>query len=177
MTLISITDFVHPLPAVVGSWICVFSFFLMYPCIIFINLHTLIIAIMRYVFIVHDDGVAIWGKERVRKISYLALGIIPIVMATWLYFGAADRDFDGMSVINKCNGSYHKIFLLKWSFSEPVSVWKARCTPENYYKNTGYLTKTVRYVACRTNGWIITLMSSNIPEGFIYYKTWTHIQK
>ena len=86
---------------------------------------------MRYIFIVHDERVARFGKQRAEHLFYGILGIVPILMSVWLYFGAADRDFDGSDAINKCNGSYDKIFLLKWGFAERQDVWNARCDRQN----------------------------------------------
>ena len=88
-------DFIYPLSEVLGSWSCVLSFFVLYPCGIFIVLHTTVIASMRYLFIVHDERVATFGKHRAQSLFYWLLGIVPIGMTIWLYFGAVDRDFDG----------------------------------------------------------------------------------
>ena len=50
------------------------------PGFIFISFHTTIIAIMRYVFIVHDERVGDFEKERAKSLFYLILGIVPIAM-------------------------------------------------------------------------------------------------
>ena len=137
---------------------------------------------MRYVFIVHDDSIAESGKQRAKSLFYWLLGSVPIVLTIWLYFGAADRDFDPYPSMNKCTGSYHKIFLLKWtfaewSFAEPQSVWIARCGgwPKGNESLFDAITKIFRCGAGAVLGHFLLL--SNVFDGFIYYRTWKHILK
>ena len=132
---------------------------------------------MRYIFIVHDERVAKFGKQRAEHLFYWLLGIVPIVMTIWLYFGADDRDYDGYPALNRCNGSYDKIFLLKWGFSEHQSVWDARC--ERQKLNTGPFSaiELLEFTQCRASLFMFMLLMSNLFESFIYYRTWTHIIK
>ena len=175
--LLSATDFLYPLSEILGSWFCVFCYFLTYPCVLFISFHTTIIAIMRYIFIVHDERVANFGKQRAQHLFYWLLGIVPVVMTVWLYFGAADRDFDGYPALNKCNGSYDKIFLLKWGFAERRSVWDARCDGQKMNEGPSSAIELLEFIQCRASSILLVLLVSNIFEGFIYYRLWTHILK
>ena len=182
MIFASATGFIYPLSEVIGTWTCVLSFFVLYPFGIFISFHTTIIAIMRYVFIVHGERISDVGKQRAKSLFYWLLGIVPIVMTIWLYFAAVDRDFDGYPPMNKCTGSYHKIFLLKWSFAEwsfaePQSVWLARCGgwPKGNESLFVAITKIFRCGANSILGHFLLL--SNVFDGFLYYRTWTHILK
>ena len=132
---------------------------------------------MRYIFIVHDESVARFGKQRAEKIFHWVLGIVPIVMTVWLYLGAADRDFDGLTAMNKCIGSYHKIFLLKWGFAERRSIWDARCKGQKIDGGEASAIEIVEFIQCRASSILLTLLLSNIFEGFIYYRMWAHILK
>ena len=176
MIFASVTDFIYPLSEVLGTWTCVLSFFVMYPFGLFISFHTTIIAIMRYVFIVHDERIANFGKQRAKSLFYWILGIVPIVMTIWLYFGAVDRDFDGYPPMNKCTGSYHKIFFIKWSFAEPQPVWLARCGGHPKDSESLFVAIT-KFFQCRASSSLSVLLVSNVFDGFMYYRTWTHILK
>ena len=132
---------------------------------------------MRYIFIVHDKSVARFGKHRAEHLFYWLLGIVPIVIAIWLYFGAADRDFDGIPVINKCNGTLDKIFLLLRGFAEPRDVWAARCEKQNTNDETASAAEFLDLIQCRLSSLVFLLLLSNVFEGFIYCRTWTHILK
>ena len=175
------TDFIYPLSEVFGSWFCVLFYFLKWPCIIFISFHTTVIAIMRYIFVVHDERVANFGKQRAQHLFYWLLGIVPIVLTVWLYLGANDREFDGMPALNKCNGSHHKIFLLKWGFAGRQSVWYARCGVQCYasvnFDNPASILAILELIQCIASFSLMILLTSNIFEGFIYYRLWAHILK
>ena len=86
----SATDFIHPLSDVVGPWSCVLGYFVIWLSVIFISFHITVIAIMRYIFIVYDEKVASFGKQRAKNVFYWILGTVPIVLTIWLYFGAVD---------------------------------------------------------------------------------------
>ena len=68
--LISATDLIYPLSEVTGSWFCVFSYFLTTTSIIFISFQATVVAIMRYVFIVHRERVGIFGKQRTKDLFH-----------------------------------------------------------------------------------------------------------
>ena len=173
----SVTSNIYPLAEITGSWICIFGFFVIYPGLIFINFHTTIMAIMRYTFIVHDKKVASFGKQRTKDIFHRILGFVPIFMSIWVYFGAIDRDFDGWTAINKCNGSYDKIFLLLWGFEEPQDVWSARCGTKKIMEGPSSTIELIKFIQCKASATLFLLLLPNMFEGFIYYRTWTHIIK
>ena len=173
----SANNFMYPFSEIFGSWFCVAAYFLIVPGMVFISFHTTIIAIMRYLFIVHDEKVASFGKHRTEFLFYWLLGIVPIVMAIWLFFGAADRDFDGFPLMNKCTGSLDKIFLLKSGFAEPRSVWAARCDKQNTNEGPASAVELLEYIQCRASSHVLVLLISNVIDGVIYIRTWTHILK
>ena len=174
-TVATATYFIYPLSEVIGSWFCVFSYFLIYFGIIFISFQSTIIAIMRYIFTVHAKGVEKFGKQRTQNLFYWILGIVPILMAVWLYFGAINGNIDGLPTLNRCNGSHDKIFQLKWSFSERVSVWSARCAMDKNNQGLAPSIDLIKTIQCRASAILVALLCSNRLDGFIYYRTWAHI--
>ena len=131
---------------------------------------------MRYAFIVHDESVASFGKQRTMKLFHWILGSVTIVMPIWIYLGAVDQSFDGSPTISRCSGSYDKIFHLKMSFGERQSVWNARCGMKNNEYPSSSI-ELIKYIQCAANASIFMLLISNLLDGFIYYKLWTHIIK
>ena len=104
-------NLIHPINEIIGPWICTVGW-------LFYNISTKIVlnysffaAIMRYVFVVHDDRVGRYGKDKVKRhflYLYLAITIAQIVM----------KAVDGtsrLSFINKCYGRDHEIFLIETS--------------------------------------------------------------
>ena len=76
--------------------------------------------------------------------------------------------------MNKCQGSYHKIFLIHWGFSERQDVWLARCGNTNDIEGLAY---AKLFIQCGGGAILLVLVMLNVFEGFIYYRTWTHIMK
>ena len=104
-------NLIHPINEIIGPWICTVGW-------LFYNISTKIVlnysffaAIMRYVFVVHDDRVGRYGKDKVKRhflYLYLTITIAQIVM----------KAVDGtsrLSFINKCYGRDHEIFLIETS--------------------------------------------------------------
>ena len=104
-------NLIHPINEIIGPWICTVGW-------LFYNVSTKIVlnysffaAIMRYVFVVHDDRVGRYGKDKVKRhflYLYLTITIAQIVM----------KAVDGtsrLSFINKCYGRDHEIFLIETS--------------------------------------------------------------
>ena len=176
-SIASATYFIYPLSELTGSWFCVFSYFLMYPGIIFISFQATVVATMRYFFIVHRKKVGEFGRQRTQNLFQWILGMVPIIMTIWLYFGSDDWDVDGFPAISKCNGSYDRIFHLKWSYAEPKSILRARC---GMYKNDegpiSYI-HLLKWIQCAASTVLFIVLLTNILDGFIYYRTWKHIIK
>ena len=173
----SATYFIYPLSEVIGSWLCVFSYFLIYSGVSFISFQSTIIAIIRYLFIVHDDRVEKLGKQRTQKMFHWILSLVPIIITIWLYFGAHDQTIDLSPTFNKCTGSYDKVFHLKWSFAERMSTRSARCGIANDDKGPASSSEVIQAVQCGGSIFLFFLLTSNIFDGFLYYRTWTHIIK
>ena len=177
ITFISANYFFYPLSKATGAWFCVFNSFLLCPGIIFISFHTTIIAIMRYTFIVHDEKVCSFGKEHTKSAFHWTLGVVPIVLTIWLYFGAINRDIDARTAINKCNGSYDNVFHLSSWFDEPQNIWIAKCQAKENGEGPALFIEVINSIQCNASRAVFVLLLSNIFDCFVYYRTWSHIIK
>ena len=175
--IISATSFIYPLCEITGSWLCEFTYFLMFPSIYFISFQATVIATMRYFFIVHHERVVEFGKQRTQNLFQWILGIVPIVMTIWLYFGSEDTDLTKVMVINRCRGSYDKIFHLNWSYTERKSILEARCGMYNNDEGTAYYIHQLKWIQCTASTILSLVLLTNILDGFIYYRIWKHITK
>ena len=149
----------------------------MYPSIYFISFQATVVATMRYFFIVHREKVGEFGKQRTQNLFQWILGTVPIVMTTWLYFGADDRDFTMAMSVNKCRGSYDKIFHLNWSYTERRDILAARCGTYNNDEDTASYIPPLKWIQCTAITVLSLVLLTNIVDGFIYYRIWKHITK
>ena len=172
----TLTDFIHPLNEVLGQWVCSSYWFIDKITRQIIAFHSLDVALLRYIFIVHDKKVREFGKERLQKIFwYLSFGI-PILTILWV---ATDlKELDTATPINRCNGVDHKMFLVQsWS---SLGLIKRNFAKLEHYELNDKLGKILAILR-RTSKiaqrmWMILLLS-NIAEGILYYKLIKHMRR
>ena len=167
------TDFIHPLKNVVGEWFCDFGSLLIHLTTDMIAFHSLVVAIMRYYFVVHQDKVDSHGKQKVKRIFFWLSFIVPLVIV--IIEKIENNELDMFSFVNKCYGRHHKTFLVETS---TLDVFKRNfCEFESYDLRTpmGTVLNAVRRLSCIIRTTLILLTTSNISEGIIYFFLFSHI--
>lgn len=172
------TDFFHPMNKIIGQWFCTLGWFLIHLCGTIMAFHSFVVALMRYFFIVHDKKIEHFGKQRAKNLILYLSVIIPLLVVVWE--GTNGSDLDVMSVVNKCYGKDHKIFLIERSTSE---VFKSKfCEYDGYGDQNGSLTYNkafaiFRRFSCIANKVVLVIMSVNLAEGIVYFKLLSHINR
>ena len=169
-------DFIHPMQEVVGKWYCTIGQAIMFFSCNIISFHSFFVASMRYLFIVHEEKVNIYGRDRTKRIFLLLYFSLALIVVLW---GAAEGgELDAMSFINKCYGKDHKVFLIDKS---SLNVAKRNfCEHEDYNYNgsfTDWMISWTRQLSCISKVLIMLLMGFNVFEGFLYFKTLSHIYR
>ena len=180
IVLVSTTNAFHTFPDEITQYVCTPLWFLLYFCIHTLGFHSFITALMRYCFIVHTEKINSWGKDKVKKVFELLSVFIPLFLTTIKAFDGLD--YDALSSVNKCYNEHHEVFLLKGAtFTQQSST--SICDVPGYEDMEGH----VKYMALgkkslclcfKVGFWVVALvMGSNLSEGFIYYKLFTHMQR
>ena len=167
------TDFIHPLNEVFGQWFCDFGALIIHLGRNVIAFHSVVVAIMRYYFIVHQDKVDRYGKHKVKRIFFWMSFIVPLVIV--IIEKIEHNELDMFSFINKCYGKHHKTFLIETS---TLDVFKRNfCEFESYDIRTpmGTVLNAIRRLSCILRTTLILLTSFNISEGIIYFFLFSHI--
>ena len=166
------TDFIYPLSSVIGKWFCTFGWLVFLFGSMITTSHSFIAALMRYFFIVREDKIRVYGKEKAKKIFLYLFVSIPLIM---VITGAIDgTELTWMSFTNKCYGIDHRIFLIKNSAIEKkiISVDKDEL---NTYLDTILAVLWRIYKILRTG--IVLFMGFNISEGILYFKILSHLNR
>ena len=169
------TDFLHPINEIIGEWYCDLGWFVLYTSWFIMSFHSLIVAAMRYLFIIQEKKVEIYGKEKVRKIFHFLSFFLPFLLMIWSIMDKSD--VDAMSFFNKCNGNHHKVFLLDTS---TLNVAKRNFCEHVEYHDEGSLGRIIaafKRCACIIRTLFILLMGFNFVEIYIYFKILTHIYR
>ena len=167
------TDFFYPLRDIVGAWYCNFAFLWIVCGMTLILFHSFIVGLMRYVFVVHNERVVGYGKERAKKLFFLASILIPVFVTLWGYING--RDTSAISSLNKCNGVHHQAFLIENSIDSTMK--RNFCVFEKYDHNSGEFLATIRRMSCKLYSALYVLMGFNVAEGLLYWRTVTHANR
>ena len=176
LVFITLTDFMHPLNEVFGQWICSSYWVLIKICTQMMLNHSLLVAILRFIFIVHNEKVIEYGKEKFKNwFWYLSIGI-PIFTLLWVSTDL--RKLDNDAHLNRCNGADHKMFLIK-SWSSFGLINKNFESIENFQTNDIFakVFAVIRRVSKLAQRLWVIFFGSNIAEGFIYYKLIQHMRR
>ena len=125
---ISITDWINPANEVIGQWFCTIGWISTFLAWNIISFHSFIVAVMRYVFIVHEEKVKNYGKEKARRIFLYLSFFIPLIVVIWRVI--ENTDLDVMAYVNKCYGRGHRSFLVDTSSLQITK--RTFCQFENY---------------------------------------------
>ena len=175
VSLITLTNFIHPLNELIGQWICTTTWFLSYYLCNVISSHSFLVALMRYFFIVHSKKVQSWGKEKFKRLFLFLTVFIPLLITVCK---ASDgSELDAMSFFNKCYGKHHEVFLLETS---TINIFKKTfCEMEKY--NDGdlysYFIALVKQFWCATSLVTMLIVGSNLSEALIYYRLFSHMNR
>ena len=167
------TDFIHPLNIVLGEWFCHLGSFFIHLGMYIISFHSLVVAMMRYFFIIHQDKVDKHGREKVKRIFFWLSFIIPLVIVTIQEI--EKNELDMFSFINKCYGKHHEVFLIETSTRD---VFKRNfCEFESYElgNSMSYVLNGFRRASCIIRTTTLLLTSFNISEAIIYFVLFAHM--
>ena len=173
--LITTTNIVHPLNKLIGQWFCTLLRFFVYLLLNIVISHSLIAALMRYVFIVHTSTVEVYGKEKFKKLFLLLSISIPLFITILKVNDGAE--LDGLSFINKCNGKHHEVFLTETS---TLNVFKKNFREfGGYYQHDvyGQLFAFLKNLSSIASMSAMLIVGSNLTEGIIYYRLFCHMNK
>ena len=172
-----LTSFVYPISDVTGSWLCDICVVLICYGRLHILFHTFIVALMRYVFVVHDDRVVKFGKQRAKRIFFWISLIWPMMSTAWLLFQAIyfRKEFSfARTLISKCYGNHHNMFM-----TEDLLDWKKYCTLE-VYEMDGYFEKFSELVQrgfCVGFAVVNLIVLSNVAEGLLYWRVMKRLKR
>ena len=176
LTFITLTDFMHPLNEVFGQWICSCYWVLRKISGQMVVYHSFLVALLRFIFIAHNEKVIKYGKEKFKNwFWYLSIGI-PIFTLLWISTDLIELDTD--TQINRCNGADHKMFLIRSMSS--FGLIKANFENFPNFETNDELAKVlavIRRVSKLAQRLWMIFLGSNIAEGFIYYKLIKHMRR
>ena len=171
----SLTDFIHPINKIFGSWFCHASTFIFRVLSNIMSSHSLVSALLRYVFIVREEVTHTYGKKKIKDFFFFLSILFPLLMAVWEMIEGPD--LDGLSFVNKCHGKHHRVFLTDTS---SLNVGKRNFCGFIDYKAKGMWSKilaTIHQASCITMNIVHLIIGLNILEGIVFFRIFSHIRR
>ena len=165
-------ELIYPVHIIIGDWFCIGGQFIGYLLFFICAVHSFIVASLRYLFIVHENKVTSYGKQKVQKLFFILGVVVPILLMIWGEH--ISSELDTMSFNNKCKGLDVKIFLIE---SSTANVAKRNFCEYGGFAEAfnGGILDTLRYISCIIRQCVILIVCFNLTEGFIYYLTVSHM--
>ena len=173
MLFVHATDFIHPLNEIFGQWICTLMRFTLYLQINIVTYHSFVVAMLRYCFIVQEEKVQRYGKEKTKKLFIVSSILIPLLIVGWGFI--ENSEIDPVRYINRCNGIDHKFFLASTTNLNPyISLNLINSNSEDLFGKFLEIIKTTSFIL---KTFFNVLLALNLTEGFLYYKIFSHINR
>ena len=168
-----IVNLVHPVIEVIGKWFCTGGWILSNIGPFFVFNYSFFVAVMRYVFLVHEEWVSKYGKEKVKWRFLCAIIAVSSIQTLIKAVSGTSR----ASVINKCYGHHHKVFLVETSTLRVLQrkFWDTRDdNPLIFVDGFIYIFKNILKIV---EAMLFLVMGFNISEGFIYRRLFSHLTR
>ena len=166
-------NLIHPVDEVMGPWVCYVAWlFYSFSTGIVLN-YSFIAAIMRYIFVVHEERVVQQGKEKVKRyFLYLSIAVVITVIIMRIIDGTSSLSF-----INKCYGRDHEVFLIETS-SLAVLKRKFWESAEQQHQNLVDKLLDIAKRALKVLDSIqFLVLGFNITEAIIYKMIFSHLDR
>ena len=155
-----------------GPWICYIASVVSFYCYHSILAHSLLVAIMKYSFIVHAMRVKAFGEEKLQKIFFWVNLILPFLLTVAAMF---TTDFRTRSYLKNCfshkqddwslmnNGTSSSGGSKKFLFCDLTD------TPDEIYWLVQFF--------CVSRSLLNIAICTNLPEGFFYYTIFKQMKR
>ena len=172
-----LTYFVPCLHQYTGKWFCYVVWFVNMYCTISVLSHSLVISLYKYMFIVHQKRINVFGKDKASQIAFWANLVFPAVLA--LASIARPNDISVPTVAD-CLGRQEEFA------ARANETFKARmqrrlfCEFGDYDYHDGVLGQLINAVnrtGCFVTSVILWIIVSNVMEGFVYRTIFIYMKR
>ena len=172
----TITEHVPVMSQYTGAWMCYLAAFIyLYGGCIF-GLHSLVVSLMKYVFIVHHKRAWNFGEDKLKRV-FLAFSIIhPLVLNLP---AVIFHDFESLNSVTECLGLKEKVLAqYNTSDSRIDRLLFCKLNADGYSEDTDPpFSYSLQQSFCAARMVWVILLCSNIPEGVLYYYIFRKMRK
>ena len=164
----NLTSNIPGLSSYTGEWFCYVAIFINIYGFYIITFNSLLVAVMKYTFIVHYQKVLMFGENKAKKVF---LSLIFTVPFTFAIMTCLTKDIDGYSDLVSCFG-------LTDIFKKKYNTWEKRvqkffmCNIDWSERDISekYEWYVIQQIFCGIKSVIGLVVNTNFPEAYLYYK-------
>ena len=176
----NVTQFVPCLHRYTGTWLCYVVFIVFCYGVNSIQPFTLMVAMMKYLRIVHRAKCTQFGEEKVAKIFVSITFLYPFLLAIW---NVITSDYDLIAPVVSCFGQSAKEVPEKLNMTYVDTVLSYfMCGVEHEATGNGGMSHDnslhqMKQVICVASNIMGLVIASNVFEGLCYYKIFKFVQR
>ena len=171
----TITDFIHPLNEVIGDWFCFIARWLTLGYFLYIWMQSFIVAMMRYWFIVKEESVKKYGKEKTKRVFLYLSIFLPVMIVLWSI--AENIELDLWLFVNRCYGIDHRMFLINVAPDTASNPKFCQIGTFDDKDLNGKILVFIERASCFFKAIVTFVLTFNITEGILYYKIFSHLKR
>ena len=170
----AVTHFIPFLSQYTGNWICYAASVVIFYCYYSIVAYSLLVSILKYVFIVHRVKTLKWGKDIIKKWCFFTNLFHPLFLAS---LTVLNSHWESNTFINSCFGQTEETLRqYNTSFSSLRKVFD--CPLKNSEEDSSwYAYYVTEQCVCILLSIISIGFNSNLLEGFFYYKIFKKMRR
>ena len=151
-----------------GEWICFLAAFIYIYGTLMMGVHSFVVSLMKFVFIVYQDTAIDFGEEKLKKIFFVGNLVHALVLSipSLIFY-----DFESLPSVIECLGLHEKV--LEYSNTSNAAIDKmffCKLNDGGYIKDAEpQISFILKQSFCATRiVWLLALCS-NLPEGVFYH--------
>jgi hypothetical protein len=169
----AVTHFIPFLSQYTGNWICYAASVVIFYCHFSIIAYSLLISILKYIFIVQHVKTLIWGKDIIQKWFFITNLIHPLFLAI---LHVLNSDYK-TPFINSCFGRTEEV-VRQYNTSSSSLRKTFGCPLKNSEEDSSWYPYYVtEQCVCILSSIINIVLNSNLLEGFFYYKIFKKMRR
>ena len=170
---VTISNALPHLSRYTGEWFCYMASFIVNYEVYFLVTNSFLIAVMKYIYIVHWDKAMRFGHDKIQRIFLIIAIVFPCLNATVV---TLTKDFDSYKAIKSCfgipvkqtnsrNGVWEKLFLCNLIYADTSNADESR------------ILYILIQIICVSKSLLAYFFSTNLPEAFFYYKIFKKMRR
>ena len=151
-----------------GEWICYVALFIITYAFAILSQNSLLVAVMKYIFIVHSIKALTYGNDRIKRLFFIIGLAVPISFAI---FACLTKDYESFAVVHSCFGQTEQVLKQYDTWEKTFErIFLCNLNEDGNSPSQESIFYIVKQVLCVIRSTITTITNSNVPETFFYYK-------